>query len=250
MGVETNNFVLGSAKVFIGDSKASLVEVGSAKGINFDYIIETVEIKSGNYGVISERVKSRKADIKFSLEEIKNLELLQKMQGIDEFSTVSASIVSGATQKISDGEANTFYRIENQNGDGSAVSVTSITGLSENTDYEIVKDSEGDYGIVFLASFAGEKTVTYDYTPSAAKVFKTGDSITVAAKCIRLVNTDENGKDFMITAEHAKKVNGFTFAFPDLDSDEQMAAEIQFTATKDPNNTSLPVFEIYDEQSV
>ncbi len=250
MGVNTENFILGSAKVFVGNDKLNLVEVGSAKGISFDYTLETVELKSGNYGVLSERVKTRKADIKFNLEEIKNLELLNNMQGIDQYSTVAAAEVVGKTQIITDGEANTLYRIENQNHDGSPVTVTSITGLIENDDYEIVKDSEGIYGIIFLSDFAGEKTVTYNYTPASAKVFKTGKSITVATKCIRLVNTDENGKDFMITAEYAKKTNGFSFTFPDADSDDQMSSEIQFTATRDPNNVDLPVFEIYDEQSV
>ena len=247
MGVDFNKFKFGSAKVFFGDSLASLVEVGSAKSISFDYQVETVEVKSGNYANTStEKVKNRKADIKFTLQEY-DFEKLANMQGIDTFETIAGTLVEGATQVISDPSINTFYKIEHQNGDGAAITVNSIGALVENTDYEVVK-SGNDYGIIFLTSQSGDLTVDYDYTPAATKKFKTGTAITVSPKVIKLVNTDSNDKEFRIIAEYAKKTSGLSISFPDADSDEESSVEVSFTATQDPDDSTKPVFYIEDEQ--
>jgi hypothetical protein len=248
MSVDFNKFKFGSAKVFFGDTIASLSEVGSAKGVSFEYKVETVKIKSGNYKNTSrEIVKSREADIKFTLQEY-DFEKLANMQGIDIFEVIPGTLVADATQTLTDGKAHTFYPLANQNGDGSIITVDSITGLTTDTDYDVVKDEVGIYGIVLEADFSGDKTITYDYTPAATKKFKTGTAITIKPKVIKLVNTDANGKEFRIVAEYAKKTNGIAINFPDAESDEEATTEVNINATQDPDDSSKPVFYIEDEQ--
>jgi len=92
----------------------------------------------------------------------------------------AATLVSGATQTVlaDSYEFNQFIKIENQNGNGGAITVNSVTGgtdglLVADTDYYIGQNEAGEYGI-FIIDSATVTTVSqnmvldYDYTPNAS----------------------------------------------------------------------------------
>lgn len=102
------------------------------------------------------------------------------MLGLDRLS-VAGSLVTGATQVIASGFTyNKFYPIANQNGDGSAISITSVVASTNwaltsepDADADYVKTNVGwVYGIIILNSTTVTTTsqtitITYDYTPSS-----------------------------------------------------------------------------------
>ena len=109
-----------------------------------------------------------------------NLEAYEILTG-NAILNVAGTPVTGATQTILSGTKayNEFTALEHQNGNGAAVSVTSVTGgtdglLVADTDYVVTEDANGIYGITIIDSttvttMAQDFAIVYDYTPSAAK---------------------------------------------------------------------------------
>jgi len=73
---------------------------------------------------------------------------------------------------------NNFIRITNQNGDGSAITVNSVTGATDGllvagTDYYVGQNDDGEYGIFIIDSATvttetQDITIDYDYTPNSS----------------------------------------------------------------------------------
>lgn len=95
--------------------------------------------------------------------------------------TVTAWVlVSSASQVVAADSYwyNQFIKIENQNGDDSAITVNSVTAWTDwllvaDTDYYIGQNEAGEYGIfiidsVTVTTLSQTMTLDYDYTPNAS----------------------------------------------------------------------------------
>lgn len=115
----------------------------------------------------------------FDLFGVNNFDLMQLILNT-RLLNVAGTLVSGAIQTIVNpsGYLN-FYPIANQNFDGSAITVTSITGsvdglLVVSTDYNVVTNGLGVYGVEFISGGAITTltqtfTIVYNYTPAASE---------------------------------------------------------------------------------
>ena len=203
----------GSVRVLVGDDFDSLVDIGALRNPVFNSLAENQEIEFDNTDSLKKFVKGTRVQVTFDLAEI-NLSNLAKLDaGLINLTTVAGTIVNNATQLVVAGGWNfeQFIPIAHQNGDGSALNVDSVTGatsgaLSADTDFHVI-ESNGVYGIVVHDSESpsiGEDqnlTIQYDYTPNEAKRVTFNDQGGKTLKAMRLVNTDENSKQFRIDIE-------------------------------------------------
>lgn len=125
--------------------------------------------------------------------------------------SVAGALVPWATQTIASWSKafNQFIKIENQNWDGSAIVVNSVTGATDgplvaDTDYYVWQNADGDYGIyiidsVTVTTMAQVFTINYDYTPNASVY----GGYTINARelpklVVRITSTDSaTGKDIV-----------------------------------------------------
>ncbi len=235
------------AVVKFGDSLSGLIDAGTVNGVK-----ATTENENGSLSFdyredTTDYIKKRVAKIAFSIANI-NFENLQKLSGTDYFTSVPGTRIPDAEMNISSVEADTFYKIENQNSDKSLI-VGTVEGLVKGDDYYILKDGAGDSGVVFVSPGSSIK-ILYEYTPSEKKIFEYGgvNSVsTIEPKIVQIVGTDESGKNITITANYAKLTSGMEFSFPAFTADEYMQIPVEFDCTSDPNDTTKPVLKIESE---
>lgn len=164
------------------ESNYSFTDVGFFKelqithGTDNEKIIITDRCDDGELQRSIELIPS----IGFIWQEVNNLLLLAQFLGLS-VESIAWTPVVGANQVIANPfTPNLFVPIANQNGDGSVISVTSVTGgtdgaLVADDDYSIVNQG-GIFGIVMntvawgtlLTTLAQTITIVYDYTPSVA----------------------------------------------------------------------------------
>ena len=255
----------GSGKFEVySDSLADWVNLGAMRDVAFEESWERVSINSDNAGVIRVRIKNHVAALKGSLMEIDlgNLELIRG--GMDLYSNVPGAPVAGSTQELESFAYNTFIEIENQNGDGSAVTINSVlhepgemgeVEYVENTDYIAFTDRAGNSGIIILntgtTDLAHNPVINYDYTPNAARKLSSGGYTTIEPRAIRVTNLDEDDKMFRITVYKADNAEGIALTFPPDDGDDPMMVPITLEGTRDTTRVAGDqLFEIYDEQNV
>ena len=250
----------GSAKIEVGASVAALTNLGVATGVEFTEEYTPVTLKPDNAPEIVVGVKDHAATVKFEMWEVNltNLNLIRG--GIDTLGSVegSATPVSAETHTLTD---TNFVRLAHKNGDGTEVSSIVVTDADDgaavrNTDYIIAVDEEGYTCIARVAASTvitdGDSVkVGYSYTPYAATTLSTGGKNTVAAKVVRLTNTNSAGKVFRITVYAAKNQGGIELKLPADDGDEPLKTTIELRGICDTSRTAGDqLFEIYDEQGV
>lgn len=152
--------------------------VGHIKSFSVSHSLENEkEIRAGNCGVGElARYAQKTPKITFTRLDVNNRPAFDKLFGLDRLS-VAGTPVTGATQVIASGFTyNKFYPISNQNGDWSAISITSVVWSTNGTlvpDVDYVKTNvNGVYGILIVDSTTVTTTsqtitITYNYTPSA-----------------------------------------------------------------------------------
>jgi len=118
-------------------------------------------------------------DISFNRVEVLTKAVSEIVYGFDTFTDVAGTPVAGATQDITSGNwaYNKFILIENQNGDGSVITVNSVTGSVDSTltvdvDYYVGQNDAGEYGVFIIDSvnvttLVQDIEIDYDYTPDA-----------------------------------------------------------------------------------
>lgn len=256
--VETIRF--GSGKMEVGDSIATLTNIGAFRKGVFEETFDKVSVTSDNAGEVYAGISNHKAALSCDLMEI-NVEVLAKfMKGIGAVTTVAASPVA-----ITD-ESKTLNgvigrRLNYKNGDGSIVTSVVVTHVSgsptytRGTDYELVVDTDG-YTVIARAG-TGTPGITdgqtvlvdYTYTPSASKTYKTGGLQTLTAQVVRFTNTNAAGKKFEITVYKATAESGINIEFVADDADDVNATPIKMTGTNDTSRTAGDqLFVIVDEQ--
>jgi hypothetical protein len=141
---QSKTFRLGSCKVEVGADVGSLVNIGATRDNTVaKEVWEVIKRMSANAGEIARGIKrgSHKMNVTFQMLELylSNLNLIRG--GIDNYSTVAAAPVPGHSDTIASGAwaYDRFIPLPHQNGNGSKITPTSVTGsvdglLVENTD--------------------------------------------------------------------------------------------------------------------
>ena len=153
--------------------------VGHIKNFNVTHSLENEEIiRAGNCGVGElARLVEKTPTINFTWLDVNNRPVFDTMLGLDRLA-VAGTPVAGATQDVVNPSAYLqFIKIANQNYDGSAITVNSVTGdtdglLVAGTDYDVVTDDNGVYGIQLISggnitTLTQTFTIDYDYTPTS-----------------------------------------------------------------------------------
>lgn len=186
--------------------------------------------------------------------------------GIYNYSSVAGTLVSGATQVTASGSwaFNKFIKILNQNGDGSAITVNSVSGatdgaLTVDVDYYVGQNANGDYGIFIIDSVgvtteAQAITINYDYTPSAGKTITAGTSSLVLDDfIIRLRHYTDvalSTYDAEMTIHKAALDSGIQFNLKGVNDDGLNEITMAFTGDIDDSRTDGDqLFSLYIAES-
>lgn len=256
----TEKFILGSGDVRIGDTEASLVSMGAANGIKFEEKYEEIKMDIDNAGEQILGIKNHKATISGSFLEMDLAKLFAARGGVDLYTTIPGTLVSDASQVVASGawEFNKFIQIANQNGNGSIIQIDatghvdvsgSVDGpLVAGSDFEMVKDNAGKWGIIVkdsatVTTEAQILTITYDYTPAATKRLSSGGLKTISPKVVQVVHTASDGKTFTVTLYAAKNSEGMKIEFPSDNADK--ALEVPFTWTGKCDGTRTVGDQLY-----
>lgn len=132
---------------------------------------------SGAPSAISSRLTP---SFNFDLFGVNNMSVMANLLWVN-VQNVASAPVAWATQDVVNPSAFLmFIPIANQNFDGSAITVNSVTGSTDGalvagTDYEVVTDENGVYGIQLISGWAitvltQTFTINYDYTPAASEI--------------------------------------------------------------------------------
>lgn len=204
----TSQVLYGAVKIEVSSASnfAGAVDIGAVNGAKYTEEMKISTLEADNV-VDRDIVTEQKGMIEFEQIQMLNESARAIMRGsLDTITNVAGSAVTGATQTVYSGSwgFNTFEPLDHQNGDGSAVSVTSVTGstnglLVAETDYFVVKNDDGIYGImvkdsVTVTTIAQNLAIVYDYTPNASVIYETGGKSVIPYFYVRMTNTDEAGK--------------------------------------------------------
>lgn len=230
----------GSAKLEVGDDFLSLVNLGAIRGLSFNHKVETQTIPFDNTEEIKQFKNGQRASLTFQLAEFDLTTFGILDDGLVINSTIAGTLVSGATQTVTSGSwlEKNFIEIENQNGDGSAITVNSVTGATDGAlvaddDYEVVKNGQGKYGIVLnlagaaLTTEAQNLTINYDYTPNASKKVTFNDFGTKTEKVARITNTNSSGDTFIMELTAVTNITPTVLPFVADDADDVAVVEIE-----------------------
>jgi len=205
---ETPSQVLtGAVKIEVSASAnmAGAVDIGAANGVKYTEDMKVSTLENDN-AVDRDQVTEQTGMIEFEQIQMLNEAARAIMRGsLDTIVPVAGVSVPAANQVIYSGSwhYNEFIPIEHQNGDGSTIAITSVTGatngaLVAETDYFKVKDETGVYGImikdsVTVTTEAQNVTIVYAYTPSASVEYYTGGKSELPFFYVRMTNENEDG---------------------------------------------------------
>jgi hypothetical protein len=251
--VNVKDLKMGSVKLEVSDAGLVYVSLGTGNKGKFSEKIESIDQFSENGGYLRTIVTKQELELAFVMLEWNLTVLSQLRGGIDEYSTIAGTPVAGASQVIASGawNYNIFIPIANQNGDGSTITINSVTGsvdgaltVSPDADADYTKlKSNGIWGIIIhdsttLTTEAQTITINYDYTPAAAKVLESGGKYLISPKYLRFTNTDDAGKTFVIDVWKAVNKDGFNIEFPGDEEGKNWELPIKLVAFKDGTRTA------------
>lgn len=207
----------GSVRVQVGASFASLVDVGALRKPVMKSLSENQEIEFDNVDSLVKFVKGKRVQFTFDLAEV-NLTNLAVLDG----GIVNLSTVAGSATPVTDEAKGTGWvigtpiKLNNKNGANTIVSTIVVkenaVTLVLNTDYRtyVADGTNGELGYTYIVPVTARTlaiTVSYSYTPNASKNVTFNASGSKTLNCMRISNTDANGKLFQIDIE-----NGTNFA--------------------------------------
>lgn len=246
--LDQNALLLEYGNVYVGDNSGSVVDLGSVRNVKFTGVQNPVDIKSDNRGTIV-RKNRLNGQVAFDWLEAGDMTKVNELlKGIITLTSTAGSLVSGATQAINGNDIayNEFVLIEHQNGDGSAISITSVVASTDgalvaDTDYVKVKNAQGEYGIAILNSSTVTTlnqtfTITYNYTPNTAKKITGGTSKVATARYVKIEGpsaTDPSKKRIVIL-ESAVIESDFVLPFLDTEEANDVGV-VPITLTSDKN---------------
>lgn len=250
----------GSAKIEVGETVGSLVNLGLATSVEFTEEYEPIVLKPDNAPEIVVGVKDHTATVKFDLWEVdlSNLNLIRG--GIDTYTPVAGGPVTVTDEPVKL-TGTKMARLANKSGDGSEPTSITVDGSDggetvRNADYVLGVDAAGWPVIGRVATSSnitdGETVkVTYTYTPNASVKLSSGGKNTINPRVVRLTNTNALNKIFQITIYAAKNQGGIELKLPADDGDEPLKTTIELRGICDTTrDAGDQLFEIYDEQGV
>lgn len=249
----------GSARMEIGKSLGSLVDVGALTEVHFTHDMgDKITITSDNAGVILERAGTQTAKVEANLMEINLDTLAQYMSGASKLTVVEGEEAT-AEDEAHTLTGTTFVRLNFRNGDGTPVTISSVKNASaspavEGTDYVVAMDADGYTCIArksgsSVITDGGAIKVTYQYTPAAKKRLSFGGINELDASVVKLTNYDSQGRAFSITVYKATADTGIEIEFQADDADETDVVPISISGTEDTSRAAGDqLFVIEDEQ--
>lgn len=239
----------GSVTLSIGDDFSSLVNIGAIRNMSFEHKAENIEVAFDNVPSIKKFKNGRKASFVFDLAEIDITTFATTDAGLVIKTDIAGTPVNITNEAITlDGVLGKAFAHKNGNGTlPSSVVVTDsgATPYAENTDYTIQLGADGFARIARIEGGGitdGEEVlVDYTYTPNVSKkmTFNTGGTKTY--KVARIVNINNDGKEFRIDLENVTNIKPLTTPFQADDSDDIMVCSMELEGS---------VKEIVDEQSI
>jgi len=250
----------------IGDTVGGLATMGVLKGdSNIEITYDLIEVLGSKAEEVLAYAKNMKAVAACELYQLHLPNIQKVLDGLASVDSVDGSKVEDYDQTASSGDwaYNEFIVGEYQNGDGTVLQIDAqgyvdVTGsvdgaLAHNTDYVMVKDAEGRWGIIIIDSVnvtteAQDLTISYDYTPAESKTLKMGSpSASLTAKIVEFSKTID-GKVFRARLWSAKNEAGLTVAFPESNADEPASMPVSLSGRLDATKADgEQLIEIYDE---
>lgn len=184
--------------------------------------------------------------------------------GASAYTAQAGTLDAGAIQTVDSGDwgYNDPIRVENQNGDGSALTINSVTGgtdglLVSGTDYYEGTDEFGRTVITIIDSAtvtteAQDMVIDYDYTPSASRTMTAGSSsVSITPYQLRFRKQLASGTYYTVYIYSAVNTNGFSITMPRHDADEPNILEFAIQGQVDTARTDLDqLFSIVDEYGI
>jgi len=243
----------GSTKLEIGASLGSLINLGAIRDMEFTSKAENIEIPFDNTASIKRFKNGQKASVKCLLTEIDMATFAETDAGLVVQTVVAGTLVSAYNDVIASGSwgYNDPIVMTNQNGSGTQLTITSVTGATDGllvsgTDYFVGQDALGRTIVTIIDSVtvtteAQVLTIVYDYTPNASKNITLNDTGTKTFKVVRITNTDSSGKDFIVELSSVTNITPLVMPFLADDADDVMTVEIELeglvTLIKDEQST-------------
>jgi len=261
---ESRAIRFGSGKVEVGESEQNLINLGAMRDIQFEELWERVRVMSDNAGTVNVGIREHRAAVQGNLMEI-NLENLALIRGgLDTYTVEDGTTVTDHDQVVTAGswQLDKLILFEYQsysNGEKVKPANLSVTGngtsYTEDTDFYVAQDAQGNFGIVVLDTTDTDVehtlTLNHDYTPAEKKVLESGGKITISPRVVKVTNTNEEGKEFSITVFKAEVENGINIEFPADDEEDPAMTEIRLEGEVDQSrDPGKQLFKITDEQTV
>jgi len=238
------------------DSGSSWSDIGLlAGGATLTHNFTKQTINGGNKNKIVDRIKDQTVALAPSALWSQDLAVFEKLGGgLYTRTAVAGTPVTGASQVVAaNGWAyQKFIKLTNQNYDGSAVTVNSVTGsvdglLAVNTDYYIGRNEAGEYGIFVLDSATVTTvnqtlTINTDYTPAASSYITAGTSLLeLTSFQVRMRHYTDVGLtafDQEVYVYNAATDSGIQFNFKGQNEDGLFETTMSFTGSLDESRTS------------
>ena len=226
--------------------------------LNFTY--DAIKVTGSRAEGVLNFFKNMSLEASFSLlqQELSNIHKL--MSGATAYASVPGTLVTGYVQTIMANAwaRETFIPFERQQGAGTvplAIVVTNPGNLVLGTDYTIIKDESGKWGIVVIAArgvLTNNLVITYNYTPSAARTLSAGSSsVDVTTRVMKISKLLDTGKEWIMTIYAAVNSSGLSFSLPRYDADEPSVLEVTMTGQLDTTRTDLDqLFKITDQYGI
>jgi len=246
---KTDSLRYGSVTLSIGDDFGSLINIGAIRNMSFEHKAENIEVTFDNVPSIKKFKNGRKASFVFDLAEIDLTTFGKTDAGLVVQTDIAGSAVNITDEQVVltgiSGKA-----LMNKNGDGTlatSIVVTDSGGtpLAENTDFTIQLGADGYARIARIdgGAIADGDTVLvdYTYTPNVSKKMEFNAGGTKTYKVARIVNINNDGKEFRIDLENVTNIKPLTTPFQADDSDDIMVCSMELEGE---------VKEVVDEQSI
>ncbi|CRF35365.1 hypothetical protein BRSU_2609 [Brachyspira suanatina] len=258
---EKSTIRYGSAKVLIGDRFDKLVDIGAGRNVSLKETMSTADIESDNAGTIATLQTEHKIEVSLDSLEINFKNYAMARGGIDNINEYDGKTEVTKQYVV---ESDTYKRGEEikvpfKNADGSEVTITKVEKknsmgniLIEESSYEKI----GTNGIKITDSKISPSTDTLIITytrimPKMVRMTTGGKSSKIKPKCIMIVNTNAEGKEFRIYLPQASIAGGLEFTFPSDKAQDVLVGKLSFTATTSGSQQSGEQLAWYeDEQAV
>jgi hypothetical protein len=187
--------------------------------------------------------------IDLTVQELNADAIVKLMGGLVDKETVAGTPVAGASQVVASGGwgYNDFILIENQNGDGSAITVNSVTGgtdgaLVSGTDFFEGTNDAGQYGVFVIDSAtvtteSQTMTIDYDYTPNAETRIYLGGQETQTQFMLRFQSTQSDGRQIDIIFPRVEYVSGGSIVHQAFNSESFKNIPFSLVAKEHDNYT-------------